>query len=394
MGEGVSKREVRRPLWHKNARQGRGVANHTNRMNTSELLIAMRRTVEQIAAFNELAKALTSTLEVREVLELVMQKVSELLKPANWSLILQDPLTGELYFELVVGSGAEKLKQIRFPSGEGIAGHVFATGEALRVDDVSRDARFSRRFDQVSDFSTRSALAVPLRVRGKALGVIELVNGPDSSAFTAEDQLALSGVADFAAIAIDNAQNFQRVQELTLTDEHTGLFNARHLRASLEREVVRASRFNHPLSLVFLDLDHFKRVNDTHGHLVGSGLLREVGEILRGNIRQVDVAFRYGGDEFALLLIETDRAGARALAERLRETFAQRAFMKAQGLQVSLTASFGVATCPEDADDALSVLEAADKAMYRVKASGRNGVMGAWEPALSAVKAYPAEPPT
>ena len=351
-------------------------------MNTSDLLIAMRRTVEQVAAFNELAKALTSTLEVREVLALVMQKVSELFKPANWSLILQDEATGELYFELAVGDGADKLKEVRFKPGEGIAGTAFATGEAKRVDDVASEPHFSRRFDEVSDFRTRSILAVPLKVRGKALGVIELVNGPSAPRFTAEDQQAVAAVADFAAIAIDNARNFQRVQELTITDEHTGLYNARHLRAMLDQEVVRASRFNHPLSVVFLDLDHFKQVNDTQGHLVGSALLHEVGELLRGSIRQVDSAFRYGGDEFALLLLETDAQGARAVAVRLRDAFRQRKFLKTRGTPVALTASFGVASYPRDGEDGTALLQASDEAMYRVKAAGRDDVASASAPSV------------
>jgi diguanylate cyclase (GGDEF)-like protein len=343
-------------------------------MNTSDLLSAMRRTVEQIAAFNELAKALTSTLEVKEVLELVMQKISELLKPANWSLILQDDRTGELYFEVAVGEGATKLKDIRFRPGEGIAGTVFSTGEPWRVDDVRSEPHFARRFDVLSAFRTRSILAVPLKVRGRALGVIELVNGPDAAPFTAEDQQALGAVADFAAIAIDNARNFQRVQELTLTDDHTGLYNARHLKALLEHEVVRADRFNHPLSLIFLDLDFFKSVNDTHGHLVGSALLQEVGELLRGTVRQVDSAFRYGGDEFAVLLIETDSSGALSVAERIRDCFRARRFLQEPGLSLSLTASLGVASYPRHAEDATSLLRAADQAMYRVKAAGRNDV--------------------
>jgi diguanylate cyclase (GGDEF)-like protein len=343
-------------------------------MNTSDLLMAMRRTVEQIAAFNELAKALTSTLEVREVLELVMQKVSELLEPANWSLILQDDATGDLYFEVAVGEGASKLKEVRFRPGEGIAGTVFSTGEPWRVDDVRSEPHFARRFDEISDFRTRSILAVPLKVRGRALGVIELVNGADSAAFTAEDQQSVCAVADFAAIAIDNARNFQRVQELTLTDDHTGLYNARHLKNVLEQEVVRASRFNHPLSLIFLDLDFFKRVNDTHGHLVGSAVLREVGDLLQSAIRQVDSAFRYGGDEFAVLLVETDLAGALAVAERIREAFKHRRFLEDQGLGLTLSASHGVASYPRCAHDGTSLLQAADEAMYRVKAQGRDNV--------------------
>lgn len=338
-------------------------------MDASELLSAMKRTVEQLAAFNEIAKALTSTLELREVLGVVMHKVSELLRPSNWSLILQDE-SGELYFEICVGEGTEKLKSMRFRPGEGIAGTVFQSGEPRLVEDVASDPSFSPRFDQASAFTTRSILAVPLRCKGRPLGVIELVTGAGSRSFTQEDLTAVSAVADFAAIAIENARNFKQVQELTVIDEHTGLFNARHLRAVLEQEVARSARFKHPVSLIFLDLDGFKQVNDTRGHLVGSALLRQVGDLLQNSIRQVDFAFRYGGDEFAVLLLETDSAGAMVIGERMKDQFHRQRFLEG----VSITASFGVATYPGHASTATELIEAADRAMYRVKAQGRNNV--------------------
>lgn len=343
-------------------------------MKPTDLLTAMKRTIEQIAAFNEIAKALTSTLELRTVLELVMQKVSELLRPSNWSLLLVDEKTGELYFEIAVGPGAERLKDLRIRPGEGIAGAVFVSGEPRRVDHARADPRFAERFDEATAFRTESLLAVPLRSRGKSLGVIELVNGPDAPPFTEDDLQAVQAVADFAGIAIDNARNFQRVQELTLTDEHTGLYNARHLRAQLEQESARAVRFGHPLSLLFLDLDRFKEVNDTHGHVAGSLLLLEVGELLRESIRGVDSAFRFGGDEFAVLLIETDEAQALEVAERIAEGFRTRRFLTARGLSISLTASIGLACVPTHASSGGELLEAADRAMYAAKASGRNGI--------------------
>ncbi len=147
-------------------------------MNPSDLLGAMKRTVEQLAAYNEIAKALTSTLQVREVLELVMEKVSELLQPRNWSLLLLDEKTGKLNFEIAVGEGAEKLRPLQLDPGEGIAGEVFRLGQSRRVADVGADGAFSQRFDEASGFPTRSVLAVPLKIRGRVLGVIELVNGP------------------------------------------------------------------------------------------------------------------------------------------------------------------------------------------------------------------------
>ncbi len=348
-------------------------------MNPGDLLSAMRRTVDQLAAFNEIAKALTSTLELRQVLGLVMLKVSELLKPRNWSLILLDPATGLLRFELAVGEGAEKLLQLRLKPGEGIAGAAFATGQARIVEDVRKAPDFADRFDQVSDFETRSVLAVPLVSRGRPLGVIELVNGPEDPIFVQGDLEALTGIAEFAAIGIENARNFERVQELTLTDEHTGLYNARHLRSLLEGEVARALRFHHPLSLIFLDLDRFKAVNDTYGHLAGSALLKEVGEVLAGCTRQVDSAFRYGGDEFAVLLVETDAEGARHTALRICDAIRARPFLRASGVEVRLSASLGVAALPDHAQTASALLQCADQAMYQAKAGGRDQVVVAGE---------------
>ena len=346
-------------------------------MNAGDLLAAMKRTVGQLAAFNDIAKALTSSLELPDVLTVVMQKVSELLNPRNWSLLLYDEATDQLYFEVVVGQGAERLRILRIEPGEGIAGSVFASGKARRVDDVRDDPDFSTRFDHASEFETRSVLAVPLRVRGHSLGVIELVNGPTDPFFTEDDLQALSGIAEFAAIAIDNARNFRKVQELTLTDEHTGLYNVRHLRVLLEKEVARAQRFQHPLSLIFLDLDHFKQVNDTHGHLVGSALLEEVARLLAGSIRQVDSAFRYGGDEFVVLLIETDANAAQLIAGRIRDGFNRRVFLGDRGLSIRITASFGVATYPDHATSSTALLGAADAAMYEAKAAGRDAIRAA-----------------
>lgn len=343
-------------------------------MNPADLLAAMTRTVEQLAAYNEIAKALTSTLELHEVLNVVMEKVRTLLRPRNWSLLLQDERTGKLYFEVAVGEGAEVLKGLQLAPGEGIAGSVFASGTARVVEDVAKDPAFASRFDQASAFRTRSLLAVPLIARGRVLGVIELVNGVTDAHFSQEDLMALTAIADFAAIAIENARNFRRVQELTITDEHTGVYNARHLRAQLELEVKRSQRFHHPVSLIFLDLDRFKAVNDSHGHLVGSAVLKEVGELLVSACRQLDSVFRYGGDEFALLLVETGTDGALTTATRIRDNFRNRRFLQSQGLELSLTASLGIATYPEHALSAVDLVRAADFAMFAAKARGRDDI--------------------
>jgi diguanylate cyclase (GGDEF)-like protein len=344
-------------------------------MNPTDLLAAMRRTVEQLAAFNEIAKALTSTLEVGEVLQLVMQKVQQLLKPTAWSLILQGK-DGALNFEIVVGPAADTLKGQKVRPGEGICGAVFSTGQPRLVPDVNVDPDFSPRFDAATAYKTRSVLAVPLIARGNSLGVIELVADEGSAGFNQDDLQMLTQISDYAAIAIDNARNFRRVEELTLSDEHTGLGNTRAMRALLKREVTRAERFVRPVSLLFLDLDEFKKVNDSRGHLVGSALLRQVGARLLDCIRSVDSAFRYGGDEFAVVLLETGPTGAQHVAQRIVERM-RTPFDLGSGEAVVVTCSVGVASFPDHATTASGLLDAADKAMYRAKNSGRNQVQPA-----------------
>jgi len=353
-------------------------------MNPAELLTALQRTVAQLAASNEIAKALTSTLELREVLALVMQKVSELLRPRNWSLLLQDERTGELYFEVAVGEGAAALQGLRLKPGEGIAGAVFASGGARRVDDVSGESAFAPRFDAATSFRTRSVVAAPLVARGHVLGVIELVNGEADPRFTDDDLQALTAIADYAAIALMNARIHAKVQELTITDEHTGVYNTRHLRALLEQELTRARRFGHPLSLIFLDLDRFKAVNDTWGHLVGSALLKELGELLTTLARPGDTVFRYGGDEFALLLLETGAHDALAAARRVCDALRAHRFLSSRGLSVQQTASVGVATYPDHCHGAEDLLRAADTAMYAAKAGGRDRAVLSTGPAAPA----------
>ena len=217
-------------------------------------------------------------------------------------------------------------------------------------------------------------LAVPLIFRDRVLGVIELVNGDGDPRFAEEDLASVMAIADFAAIAIQNARDFQRVQELTLVDDHTGLGNLRALRRMLDAEVTRARSLGHPVSLLFLDLHHFKNVNDTHGHLVGTAVLREVGTLIREETRPVDAAFRYGGDEFAVMLVEADPASAVQTSQRLLTRFRAHRFQAASGLDLKVTASVGIAACPDHAGSMLELIEAADRAMYLVKARGRDGL--------------------
>jgi len=328
----------------------------------------------QVTTFNEIGKALTSSLDLKEVLGMVMDKISELLQPKNWSLLLLDDERGDLKFEIVVGDGADKIKDLRLKLGEGVAGWVAKERRPVLIADVSKDRRFSKKADEASNFKTQSIVCVPLVTRGKCLGVIELINKVEDGSFVEDDLLVLTTLADYTAIAIENAIFFNRVQELTITDDLTKLYNSRFLHSRLEYEVERAKRFKNQLSMIFLDLDFFKEVNDSYGHLCGSRLLKEVAVLIIGIIRNIDMACRYGGDEFIILMPETPKGNAIIVAEKIRKAIRDATFLRDEGININLTGSFGVASYPEDAFDKDSLIQMADNAMYRVKTTTKDGV--------------------
>jgi diguanylate cyclase (GGDEF)-like protein len=343
------------------------------------------RELGEVAIFHELGKALTSSLQLDQVLRTIMEKIDEFLHPDTWSMLLVDEAKQELYFELAIGKNAHTLKDIRIKMGQGIAGWVAANQQAVIVPDVSKDTRFFSQIDEKTKMETHSIVAVPVRFRDHCLGVIELVNCVGVEGFGDRDLALLEALADFAAIALENARHVQRIHELTITDDCTSLYNARHLNFILETEIYRSQRYGYEFSLVFLDLDHFKAVNDTHGHLAGSKLLAEIGQVLRSNCRLIDFAFRYGGDEFVILLPQTSKDSACVVARRLHRMIKETEWLNSEGLHVHITTSAGVASYPTDARTKAELLHLADEAMYLVKNSTRDSVAAANDGVLPAL---------
>jgi diguanylate cyclase (GGDEF)-like protein len=341
---------------------------------TSNPVVDARNSGE-VAAFHELGKALTSSLHLDQVLQTIMEKIDELLRPDTWSLLLVDAANQELYFELAIGKGADLLKNVRVRMGQGIAGWVAQRGEPLVVADVSQDKRFFAKVDEQTKVETRSIVAVPVRIRDHCLGVIELINCVGPSGFAERDMALLEALADFAAIAIENARHVQRIHELTITDDCTSLYNARHLHSVLDTEIYRSQRYGYEFSLIFIDLDHFKHINDTYGHVVGSRLLAEIGQKLRGNCRLIDFAFRYGGDEFVILLPQTSKQNAAIAARRMHKLIRETPFLIGEELEIRITPSIGVACYPTDSRTKVQLLQLADEAMYQVKNTTRDGVV-------------------
>jgi diguanylate cyclase (GGDEF)-like protein len=192
--------------------------------------------------------------------------------------------------------------------------------------------------------------------------------------------LSLRALLEPSAIALDNALALQKAEALSVTDDLTRLYNSRFLNAVLRRETKRAVRSGSPLSLLFLDLDSFKQVNDQHGHLAGSKVLMEAAAVIRGCARETDVVARFGGDEFSLVLPDTSTEGAVSVAERIRDRLRLSRFLTSDGLSVRQTVSIGVATLqPDHPKTADELMKLADMAMYRVKAAGKDGIYIAQE---------------
>jgi GAF domain-containing protein len=251
-----------------------------------------KRQSQELNIFHDVAKALTSSLDLDSILQTIMEKMAEYFRPDTWSLLMVDEEHNELYFAIAVGDAAEALKDVRLKVGEGIAGWVAKNGEQLIVPDVYTDPRFAKRIDQVTQWETRSIICVPLNSKHRVLGVIQLVN-VDMKGFADQEIFFLQALCDYAAIAIENSRAVEKIQELTITDDCTGLYNARHLYKTLETEVYRSSRFGYEFSVLFIDLDHFKQVNDTHGHLIGSKLLAEIGYLVKAQLRLICLSLRW-----------------------------------------------------------------------------------------------------
>jgi len=333
----------------------------------------LKKTTQRLAILTDIVKTANSILEPRKVIELIMAKIQQLIPSEAWSMLMVDEEKKELAFELALGEKGKDVSSFRLKIGEGIAGWVAQTGQPTIVNDTSKDPRFAGKFDTKTQFRTHSILAAPLISRGRTIGVVEIINKLQGK-FTPADLDILLTLVEPCAIAIENAILFQRTEQLTITDDLTKLFNSRYLNVYIGREIKRCKRHGIPLSIIFLDLDGFKGINDAFGHLAGSRTLSEVGGILAEAVRESDILARYGGDEFVVVLPETPASGALVIAERIRRSIELHTFLADQGLAARISASVGIASYPDHALTPEGLIQKADQAMYRVKERDKNGI--------------------
>lgn len=331
----------------------------------------LRGRVERRDALVDIVRAVNGTLEPDKIAELVIDRAATWVPAPCWAVVSSD-LSGQLSV-----LAARALTPDMGPALTAIARWAMARGHEFASANLRDDER-------LHDPSVGAVLAFPLSCRGRDVGALLALDRASSvrAPHLSPGMLrAVRILLEPVAVALDNALQLKRVEALSVTDDLTQLYNSRYLNAVLRRETKRASRNGRPLSLLFIDLDGFKGVNDAHGHVCGSRALVEAAAVIRGSARETDVVSRFGGDEFALVLPDTGREGAFAVGERIRERIAAHVFLDGEGFGTRLTCSVGVATLPDSAESADGLIHAADQAMYAVKAAGKNGIQAAVAPA-------------
>jgi diguanylate cyclase (GGDEF)-like protein len=324
--------------------------------------------------------ALTSERELSKLLERIVGEARRFANAETGALFLRDG--DALRFAVAQNDGLlERLGEhemrrhfaaepltLAQPS---LAGYVALTGRLVNLPDEAlgdQPYAFNRELDALFRYQTGSVLVVPLQEpKGEVIGVLQLVNARNDHGevvpFEAELEGLVQALASQAAVAIRNA----RLEELSFKDPLTGVYNRRHFALRIDEEATRHARFGEPLSLVLLDLDRFKQINDELGHAAGDDTLRESAQLIVANSRSFSVVTRYGGDEFAVLLVNTPKAGAVKYARRIKDVIERHRF--AHG---PLTVSVGIAALPEDVTHSAELVPAADRALYAAKRLGRN----------------------
>jgi diguanylate cyclase (GGDEF)-like protein len=308
--------------------------------------------------FADIGKAIAGASTLKEVLQAVMEQVATIFAPSNWSVLLRKHPSGDLVFVKVTGAAVDTLEGHVIPRGTGIAGWIAENGQALVIPDVSTDTRFDPSSDAKSGFITKSIIGVPLKTRTRVFGVLELVNRMDGSPFTSYDLKLLTTIGDFAAIALEKIYYMQNLRQVAITDPLTKLKNRRLLQPVLEREIQRQKRDMKPFSVLFVDIDDFKLINDAFGHDIGDQVLIKVAAILRDATRKSDFLCRWGGDEFIVVL----PGQGKDHAEIVRKRILQDKRLKQDNeitLSIGLTEALG-----HDIDE---VLKAVDRDMYDEK---------------------------
>lgn len=334
-------------------------------LQNARLYSLEQRKAAQLGAINAIARQTTAVLEIGELLDKSCEVILQAFPVDHVAILLREDGA------LVLRAHRGKLT-LRFPegghlpAGAGLSARALDSGKPVVENDVVSVAGYVRGFEE-----TRAEMCVPLISLGETLGVLALESAQPNS-FQPGDVQPLESVADICAVALQNARYFERVRQLAYIDGLTGIFNRRYFEMRIVEEIERAHRYQGGLSVIMIDIDHFKRLNDEFGHLLGDEVLRHVSSIFSQNLRKVDVACRYGGEEFVILAPQTSGEHAQAAAEKLRRVVAGWNF---PGVPRPVTISAGISNLPDHGTTRDDLVKAADQALYAAKQGGRNRVV-------------------
>lgn len=355
----------------------------TTRVAAKLILLKKEQEHAKLSELSDHLMSLANTLLLSESKEdlyrAILEIAADLLKASQGSVMLIDRDGEQMHVVHTKGMHGEIAKYLRVQVGVGIAGKVAQSGTALLVKDVEKDLQVGLR--NRPRFKSKSLISIPLKLNDKVLGVLNLSDKANLGLFSETDLNLLTSFATLASLMIERTVVMEeacRFEQLSLTDPLTGIYNRRFLNTRLEEEMHRSLRQGLELSVLFIDLDHFKCYNDRFGHLAGDVALKKTAEIIKATLRDMDIVARYGGEEFCVLLPGTSKSLAQLVAERIREGIARERFPVAKGgADGRLTASLGVASFPEDGGTLACLLHASDMALYQAKASGRNRLVAA-----------------
>ncbi|MBI4699072.1 MAG: sensor domain-containing diguanylate cyclase, partial [Nitrospirae bacterium] len=308
------------------------------------------------------------------LLQTIVEKGAQLLKAEQGSLMLVDEESTELHVE-AKKSVAEIVKEnMKSRKGEGIAGKVLESGEPLLVEDLESDPRISQK--NKARYRTKSFLSIPLNIEDRVAGVLNISDKISGEVFNKEDLRLMQFFAANASVAIERSmlhKKAEELRELSITDPLTGVLNRRFLNNRLSEEISRYNRYKQPFSLLMVDVDGFKEYNDTFGHLVGDKVLKILASTIVSTLRNTDIASRFGGDEFIIIMPQTPKTDAIHIADRIKENVSKIFIPDLdESLLKDITVGIGLTTFPEDASSIAELLEKTDQAMYLAKKAGRN----------------------
>jgi diguanylate cyclase (GGDEF)-like protein len=329
--------------------------------------------IQDLHSIYEVSTAIAGTLDTEELFRIIPERVMKALRLNDFCILLYQADTGNLVCRASAGMPSSVPSDFTIGRGEGTSWRVFESGEAVYIPDVRATPDF--RYYNGERPEVRSFMSVPLLSKGKTVGILN-VNHPEPHAFDGESLATMRVLATYIAIAVENAELFHFVKALADKDSLTLLHNHGAFHTRLKVELERAARYGRSLSVIMLDLDGFKEINDTHGHIVGDRILMLTAGVLCAHLRKSDVAARYGGDEFAVILPETDLAATSAIAGRIAAGISQVRLDTRDGGTISCTASIGYAACLPASTERDTILGVADRLMYESKRRGRGGILG------------------